>query len=445
MSQFRTTGTRYISQWGGDDLNVGTDPLFPRKTIAAVTTSQILGTGYYTLGNLTSRTLIGDGKVVLYPTGGNSWTLVNINWRGGTSTGGEYTLTDCVVDGGISGIVGMRGAKTRNVFIGVLQLASVATNGFAFSNNIFAQDPLSPLPTYITLGAKSYNFVARGARFRFSAADLALHVNNMCNGLLQLTTSLSTDWYEAKLLIDGSPRPDADPLFPDIVTVFPDFYTQGNFAGDAKMIDFVSKTVEPDSDLLKKQSANGYIGGVKPAKFVRFDDVDWTISMVDIDTINPNFVKVVDGEPYGVIRFTGRVSDNLISSQRLFVRSPFLFDGDEAGGSALNNNASDSFTRSYGPDVKGYLPNRLTTWVRSSRLSVADPDVDADWDNDDAVNPSIAGRYYLQEYGERLMHHIIATTVYGNADANAINALTKVGFNYRSLDIIAILSQDRVI
>lgn len=444
MSQFRFSAGHYIDAWGGNDSNPGTSPLAPRKTIANVTTLQLLGPGVYkTLNGSTARNLKGDGKVIIYgvTVGGVTFTADSIHFVNCNLNLPNCTFTDCVFE---NCVIGNRVSRSRCVFIGNTEITShsIATT---WNNNIIAQDPLSPLPTLSTTGQKSYNFIAKGARFRFSPTDLNLHIDNLCNGLLQLTTSPNTDWYEAKKLIDGSPRPDADPAIPDIIDVFPNFYTQGNFAGNAKMIDLVSRTVEPDSDLLKKQNANGFIGGARPAKFIRFDDADWTIQKIDINEINPNFLKVVDGEPFGIIRFTGRTSDTPISSQRLFFRSPVLFDADQPGGTEFNNNVPDSHTRSYGTDTKGFLPNRLTCWVRSSLQLNPDPDTDADWDNDSGTRGSIVGRYYLQEWGQRLAHHIIAGDVYGNSDANAINAATRIGFNNRSLDVIVILSQDRAL
>lgn len=455
MSQFRKTGTRYVSQWNGDDVNAGTGPTLPWKTLfSTITTSQVIGAGVYSSVGTGVKNLIGDGKVVLkgITFGTTTYTVEGLYFDVCIATTLLLGGTDCVFK---DGIFGMRGstAKIRWVIVGDADLRGSNTGNI--QNSIFALSSGAPDPSYSTspvsnvTDAWGYNFVSKNSKIRLypvSGSYLA-HSNCCINGLIQ-TPAIDLVWREAKFLIDGSPRPDADPLIDDIAGVFPNFYSQGNFAceeEDVKFIDIISRTVEPDSVLLQKSNANGYIGGVKVGRKIDLDESGFTISKTGIDDSNPNFWKIAVGVDYAKIRITGKVSDSLISAQTLDIRIPFNFDGDAVGGTADNNNVPDAWNARTALDTKGELPNRLTFEVRSSQLTNPGRDVSADWDNDNTNNPSIAGQYYLMEYGQPMLHHVVSAVAYGNADAAAINAATKLPFNYRSLDIIITITNTREI
>jgi hypothetical protein len=446
MSQFRKTGINYVSQFSGDDANAGTDPLLPKKNPSAitVTTLTIVGAGQYTRPTIVNenRNFEGDGKVVFdnynFNSGSSTITMRDIYFRNSIS-GTTNNFTDCCWEGGS---ISLRGTKLRTKILGLATI--VAASSGSFANGIIEQSVGSPVPTYTQPITFTYTYVGSNSIVIVPAAALAGFQNNMVNGRIALT-SAPTTYYESKLLFDGSPRPDADPGIADIVTVFANFYTQGNYSGDPKFIDVVSGKVEPDSDLLLMSNANGYIGGVKVGKKIDLDESGFTITKTGIDDSNPNFWKIATGQPYAKIRITGKVSDSLISAQTLDIRIPFNFDGDAVGGTANNNNVPDAWNARTTPDTKGTKPNRLTFEVRSSTLTNPGRDVSADWDNDNTNSPSIAGQYYLMEYGQVMLHHIISAVAYGNADSLAINAATKIPFNYRSLDIIITITNTRVI
>lgn len=465
MSQFRQTGSFYISQWDGDDLNAGTDPTLPKKTIQGLGTGNlagspaIVGTGVYKLTSaLTgSKYLVGEKLAIVdwnntaIPIGSRHTGMWYKNFASlGFNTVAESSTNNCIFDSTTNPTIVIRASSAttpshfRNIFlqdwrqngnsawqqhnsIFIGKMNTVTAIGFAYFSNNFA-DKNSELVLNVTLAPTEIK-------------------DNLINCPIRVVGSATL--YEAKFLIDGSPRPDADGALPDISAVFANFYSQGNFAceeSDVKFIDIISRTVEAGSILLQKSNTiAGYIGGVKVGKKIDLDESGFTITKTGIDDSNPNFWKIATGQPFAKIRITGKVSDSLISAQTLDIRIPFNFDGDAVGGSANNNNVPDAWNARTALDTKGELPNRLTFEVRSSTLTNPGRDVSADWDNDNTNSPSIAGQYYLMEYGQPMLHHIISAVAYGNADANAINAATKLPFNYRSLDIIITITDDREI
>lgn len=447
MSQFRLTGGLYVSEWDGNDANAGNDPTLPKATISATPSSTatiiIVGAGYYfgLLGG--SKNIKADGKVIIDAGGGTlqeSLVADGVHFKNSTSCPGTFfnnILTNCIFENVAS--VNTRCTFTKCIFL--TTSTWTGTNVPIYNNCIFLANRIQSA-SGTTAGNWANCYLAKAATAVFTPSINI--VNNCLNGKIRIA---GID-YESKLLIDGSPRPDADGLIPDVISVFPAFYTQGNFSSldsEVKFIDIVSRTVEPDSILLQKSNANGYIGGVKPGKKIDLDESGFTITKTGIDDSNPNFWKIATGQPFAKIRITGKVSDSLISAQVLDIRIPFNFDGDAAGGTALNNNVPDAWNARTTPDTKGTTPNRLTFEVRSSKLTNPVRDVSADWDNDNTNSPSIAGQYYLMEYGQTMLHHIISGVAYGNADANAINAAVKIPFNYRSLDIIITITNTRVI
>jgi hypothetical protein len=453
MSQFRQTGNGYASQWDGDDLNAGTDPTLPKKNISAFASSTtnviVVGPGYYKGSWVGSRVVQADGKVIVDGLGGVAGSL-NIfrgchvrNFSAISNAGASSEFTDSIVESVT--LASLRGFHTRSIFLSNIALENSNSNIF-IDNCIFITPRFNSTTdagaNIRALGRISYGYIAAGSKIFLST--ITVLTNNLINGLIRIS---GVD-YEAKFLIDGSPRPDADPLIADIATIRPTFYTDGNFAcleSDIKFIDIISRTVEPDSILLQKSNANGFIGGVKVGKKIDLDESGFTITKTGIDDSNPNFWKIASGVTFAKIRITGKVSDSLISGTTLDIRIPFNFDGDSSGNTATNNNVPDAWNERTTPDTKGTKPNRLTFEVRTSKLASPGRDVSADWDNDNTNSPSIAGQYYLTEWGQPMLHHVISGVSYGNADANAINAATKLPFNFRSIDVIITITNTREI
>jgi len=447
MSQFRKTGNYYVSQWNGDDLNAGTDPELPKASITSVPTGAganhlILGTGVYApyTGN---RTIVADGLAIIEGNGtqniSDNGIKEGIYYRNlnAFNTGNYNTKTNCIFQNVPT--IAMGNVNPFNN--GIILLSEYTPTGFVgniqVSNSIIVGNQTGNRWRYF-----QYNYVAKSSLVCLEVRSDC--VNNCINGKITVD-SISGTQYESKKLIDGSVRPDANASIPDIIDVFPEFYNQGNFSSlqeDVKIIDLVSRTVEPDSILIQKSNSYGYIGGVKVGKEIAIDESGFTITKTGIDDTNPNSWAVADGVNFAKVRITGKVSDSLISAQTLDIRIPFFFDGSEAGGSANNNNVPDAWNNRTTPDTKGTKPNRLTFEVRSSVLANPGRDTAADWDNGDA---GIPGNYYLMEYGQPLLHHIVSSVAYGNADANAINAPVKQPFNYRSLDIIITITNNREI
>lgn len=460
MSYWRQLGgAYYISEWNGDPLNPGTDtlPYLHPADLGAVSiaTQGIIGAGYYLGTWLGQRNLIADGivfinllegitpnvcffKDIIFLEVGMLGTSSTSSWRaencvfifktsGGIikkRTGSLFHIGNWFV-GRITNLQGNLSSQTNWTNCSLINNGSIIDDG---GGGAFVVDRFN------------YNFISKETTLVILAGTLNYMKNCMVNGKIQNGSGGTI--YESKQLIDGSPRPDADPLVEDIATLtgWSDFYTNGNFSGDAKIIDIYSRTVDPTSDLLKKQNANGFIGGARPGKFVKFDSEDFIVSLTNIDTSNPNFIKVAGGSTFGQIRISGKVSDDLVTSDQVFPRTNFAFASKEAADSTYNNNVPDAYHTLATPDEKGFNPNRLTFEVRSSVLADANRSVSSDWDNGSA---GIPGRYYLMEFGQPMIHHIIASVAYGNADLNALSSVLKVPFSYRSLDMIITLSNDR--
>lgn len=448
MSQFRQAGNFYVSQWNGDDLNAGTDPLLPKASISGLPNSSnvsvlaVIGPGHYIESwGFTQKRLIADGKVIIDGAGtgsygANSNYITGVHFKNFVNAGANSFnnyINDCVFENCIT--VSHTLAGFRNVFLTDTNLNWFSTQG-SLKHAILIGKQLNT--QYFPL--VSYSFV--GINSRICLVVNTSQINNCINGAI----IIGGVTYESKKLIDGTARTDANPAIPDVIAAFPNFYTQGNFScTDPKFIDVISRTVAADSPLLLKADINGFIGGVKVGKKIDLDESGFNITKTGIDDSNPNFWKIASGVTFAKIRITGKVSDSLISAQVLEIRIPFNFNGFAIGGSANNNNVPDAWNSRTTPDAKGTRPNRLTFEVRSSRLANPVRDNSLDWDNDSTNSPSTSGQYYLMEYGSPMLHHVVAGVAYGNADANAINAAVKLPFNYRSLDIIITLTNIRVI
>ena len=459
MSQFRKTGTYWVSEWNGDDLNAGTDPLLPKASLGVTSTSIptqkiIVGSGSYFGAVTGSKYFEADGLVIVdwnntaIPSASRHFGMWYRNFISlGFNTVVDPLIENCIFDSATNPLIvirtanGLVPANIRNIFlknfrqngnsnwqsynsIFIGKMNTVTSIGYAYFRNNFA-DKQSEIVLNVTLAPTEI-------------------VNNLINCLIRIVGSLT--FYESKFLIDGSARPDADGAVLDIALVFPNFYVQGNFSSipdDVKFIDVVSRTVEPTSILLQKSNAFGFIGGVKVGKKIGLAEAGFTITKTGINDTNPDSWRIADGVTFATVRITGKVSDSLISAQTLDIRIPFFFDGSEIGGSANNNNVPDSvngLTNSV--DTLGDKPMRLRYQVRSSILTNPTRNNNDDWDNDTAGVP---GRYYLMEYGTPMLHHILSAVAYGNADKFAINAPVKQPFNYRSLDIIITISNTREI
>jgi hypothetical protein len=457
MSQFRKTGDFYASQWNGNDLNAGTDPTLPKASIASFASSNtiriVLGSGVYIGGWSGQRWLQGDGSVKI--NGGGANNSDNNKFQGihlsnfsflMRSTQSFNGAQDCILEN-ITNISLRSGADidgklalSRNLYIGTDMTSTF--RGALYSSLILC----SILGTGVAgTRGMSYSYLDKLKTIRLvNITGEWIFEESVVNG--KIISNVDGLTYESKKLIDGSPRPDADSGILDIVSIYPSFYINGCYSCDpseVKIIDLFSRTVEASSILLSKSNSLGFIGGVKVGKSIAVDESGFVITKTGIDDSNPNSWKLSGS--FGKVRISGKVSDSLISAQTLDIRIPFNFDGSEVGGSAGNNNVPDAYNTRTTLDTKGLLPNRLTFEVRSSQLANADRNNSADWDNDNTNNPSIAGQYYLMEYGQAMLFHVVSSVSYGNADANAIDTLVKQPFNYRSLDIIITITDTREI
>lgn len=451
MSEFKKVGNGYISEWNGSPANAGTalapkahpaDAGMPAGTI-------IVGTGYY-LGNIpnaNARNFVGDGLPIFDLAGGNIPTAAGNNstsfiyFRNGKvdfiGQAGAINFNNCVFENCPAMSLSLLTTVFLNTF---LPNASQAyfSNAAGFSyNSIF-------LESFIGSGLQvfHFSFLAKGKKLKYVGTSANL-LNNCING----TVEISGVEYELKKLIDGTTRPDVNPLIPDIVTAagFLGVYTtQGNFANGEKILDVLAKIVEPDSTLLRRSNANGFIGGVKAGRKIVKDslDSDVTITTSQINTLDPSNWTIQAGNDEGYIFIILKISDNLVEIPVINFDGILAFRGALAGGSAGNNNVPDFFPTLYSPLTQGALkPNRLTFGLRSS-IRTEKPANESHWDNDNLALSTDVARYYIQEWGAKPQIGNVAGVTYGNANPQFIGS-TINSINARWIQVQIRLSNKR--
>lgn len=432
MSEFKLVGDKYVSQWNGNSLNTGdaTSPYAHPADAASTANLIIIGTGVYNGSWVGLRVLKADGKVVvnfLSSTGGIGSTanppqegVYFKNLVGGFGAD-QATWKDCMFESmnylgcSTSGI-----GFTRCNFIGG---SAISVRVFRHFNCMMFCDVIQQLGGNVM----SFSFLDKNATL---IGFTGLLFTNCClNGKIRFG---GTD-YELKKLIDGTIRPDADVNIPDIIGVYANVYINGNFASpDPKFIDVLNRIVEPDSDLLKRSNADGFIGGVRSGKriAVNASDPDITITTTDIDNSDPQNWIIQSPATEGFINIIWRLSDNISEVQRIFLDALLQFDGSEVGGSVGNNNVPDNFPASYSPlSQAGLKPNRLLYEFRTSQ-SIAKPTTDAQWDNDNVALGTTAGVFYLQEWNTKPTITTILGVAYGNGNPESIGGSNN-GINAR--------------
>ncbi len=460
MSQFRKIGLGYVSQWLGDDINAGTDPTLPKKTIAALASSAnlvIVGSGVYKGVGAGVRNLEADGEVVIDFTGVNPITNSQQNYKGvrirnAVSEIITTNFENCIIETDIfqtffqTSIDNFdRGARLCS-FLGNVRSRTTTLSRIRIQFNSFfgaIANADNDGNNVLWIETLRFNFFSKITTLyllqtAIDNSDKTWYDNCICGPVKVGATT-----YELKKDIDGNTRSDANGSLADVIAVWPDVYSTGNFASaDPKVLDEANRIVDQTSDLLKKKGILGFIGGAQVGKFFAIEAENFSVTFTDIEEVTTGVYKIVSGQPFGKIRITGKVSDNLISLQKLNLQIPFNFDGDEIGGSVLNNNVPDAYNGLLGTDVLGDKPERLRFEIRTSQQANANRVTSSDWDNGFIGN---VGQFYLMEYGQPLTFHDVAGTIYGNANKTTINPDTILPFFYRSIDLIITLSNTREI
>lgn len=451
MSEFKLSGSFYVSEWNGSSGNPGTDVApFSHPADAPNSSANIivLGTGIYTGVWTGFRRLYGDGLPVIDCNGSNfcggaasSYSspshqkikVIRCNNLFGLAAGQNTFINDSYLEfDEIQTGYRLSATLTRciiksytvdtivRIIVGSQNDPIVQYNSIILSNINFTFTREIPAAVYDCC------YLVKGKRIVLNG--LEDHFNSCLNGYLNYG---GVD-YELKKLVDGSARPDSDPLIPDVVSVYPNIYSNGNFATvDPKIIDLENKIVAPDSDLLKKSNTYGFIGGVKPGKAIKKGDSgpDLTITTSQIDTSNPSNWTIGAGYDEGYIFITFKLSDNLVQVPKINMDGLLAFDSSESGGSVGNNNVPDFFPTLYTPlSQSGLKPNRLTYGLRTSQR-ILKPTSESHWDNDNIALGSDVARYYVQEWSDQPKIYDVLGVTYGGgnpesigASGNAINA-----------------------
>lgn len=467
MSEFKITGDLFVSEWNGASINPGTDIspyVHPADAISSTTNIIVVGTGYY-FGVWTGyRRLWGDGKVIIdcnggHMSGGAGNTVINPTHKNvkiircsnlfGLGTGQDAALDSCFLEFDtvstgyrVGGIFLKCIFKAYTVEEITRPLLSGSDNTFNLSNCIFLSNVYLPHQRFG--GTYDCCYLPKGVRLRLSSnlTTWQNHLNCLYNGFLQY---LGVD-YELKKLHDGSPRPDADPLIPDFVDVFPTIYSQGNFAGEAKIIDVENKIAEPDSALFRRSNSYGSIGGFFPGKYIQKDDSDPNVEITtsQIDTSDPSNWTIGSGYDEGYIYITFKLSDNLVQVPKINPDTLFAFDASEVGGSIGNNNAPDYFPTLYTPlSQVGLKPNRLTYGLRTS-IRTDKPTSESHWDNDNLAISTDIARYYVQEWSTQPKIANVLGVTYGTGNPESIGAIQN-SINARWCQVAIRLTNKRTI
>lgn len=461
MSEFKITGDFYASEWNGNSLNVGdaNNPFAHPNDVVSTNIRLILGSGIYKGIQNKNIRKHGDGLVVFdFENGDNTHgpTIAqsfsdpankNIivkrcnSFRGNQHNGGGNTgwHVDCFFEINIwNGFYRNNDNLVRYIIKGYTESIVTKTTAFYPGNtmgnflyNCIVLSDIDPGGDRGTSLIFQLNYVPKGVKVYYRSNSNILTNNAFLNTMLNGIINYDGVDYESKKLFDGSPRPDADPLVNDIISLYPNFYIQGGFSGDPKFIDLENKIVEPDSDLLKKSNGYGFIGGVKPGKSIKKDDSnpDLTITTSQIDTSNPSNWTIGAGYDEGYIFITFKLSDNLVQVPKIHMDALLAFDSSESGGSVGNNNVPDFFPTLYTPlSQSGLKPNRLTYGLRTSQR-IAKPTSESHWDNDNIALGSDVARYYVQEWSDQPKIYDVLGVTYGGgnpesigASGNAINA-----------------------
>lgn len=438
--RFKITGNNYVSEWGGNSLNPGTPESPYASIVDAPNTANlitVIGTGIYKHAwpAVTSgRQFLGDGKVEIDALGSNvscAGQFKNLKIKNGASltiASSSVLIEDCIIENFSIGIANWSPVLKRNIFKNV----PITTMSGQIRNSILL-DSFGGTPAWMFYGC----YIPKGTIVTVSNAfNFASPTNNMINGLVSRAGIL----YECKLLADGSPRPDADPAYADFATLAPNFYTtQRNFAGDPKFLDLESKIVEPDSDLLKTTFDSLFVGAVRPGQLIRLDNPNFQFTYTRINTSNPLAVQVAAGQTDGEIRITGKISDTLVNSRYIGLRSIFEYFKGATGGTGENHDVPDAVKQLGLLASEIDKPRRLTYWMRTSLDPNANQASPASiWDNDG----SGAGTWLLMEVNTEPRHVSGVGTIYGNGDPRGGGQVGST-FNFRSIDIRVVLDNDR--
>jgi hypothetical protein len=450
MSEFKKTGTYYVSEWNGDSLNDGSalTPFAHPADAPNQTGTVILGTGYY-VGNwgVNRYRLIGDGKVIIDGQGDQlrlpsdaNFLQENIHFKNASIVGNDPNFVNrfdnCILDK----VDVFRCANTGSANRTSYRLVFLSPN----INNEILIDSVGAI-ILSSLFMCSVSIVTPSACwikdcYLDKSATLVvpdtINISQVTNNLLNGVIVFSGQSYELKLLIDGSPRPDANASIQDLASApgWSNVYLNGNFAGiNPLIIDPVNRVVEANSDLLKKTNTYGFIGSVRPGKKipVNASDPNITITTTDIDTAtDPANWRIQSPATEGFITITWKISESITEVQRIFLDALLSFAGSEAGGSAGNNNVPDNFPASYSPlSQAGLTPNRLLYELRTSQ-SIGMPSTESEWDNDNVALGTTPGAYYRQEWNTKPTIVTVLGVRYGNGNPESIGG-TPNGINAR--------------
>lgn len=467
MSQFKKTGNFFCSTFGGSGANPGTAvaPYAHPSSAPNSITNRVVCSGYFKGGWTGSRLIVPDGPCVIDLQGATVTMQTDFNSNDfGANPDRDFIW---VRNGVLVGAVGY-----KNVILDqVTSVAVSATNSNFFfrrgiylpnTSNLIIQsganlscenclifENVEFIISSIAAGRMSRCYLDKDKyiEFKYPTNPTTTQWNNTVGPLYSILNGrivVGGVNYELKRLKDGTTRPDANPAYLDFNTIYPNVYTNGNYAGDMKFIDIFKRKVQPDSDVfhnsINRDNTLGWIGGVEVGRYIKPDDPNFEYSFsTDIDDTDPLALKTASSQPFGKIRITGKVSDNLITAMNVDFSSILKFDATVAGGVTANNNVPDA-SRDMGLSLASFIPRRFSFKVRTSTNAAANQaSASSIWDND---GKATAGTWFLCEFNKPINLNLKSGVHYGNADHRGFVPDSVVNINFRSIDIEVILDQE---
>lgn len=465
MSQFKKTGAFFCSTFGGSALNAGTAlaPYAHPTTAPSSTTNRVVCSGSFKGGWAGTRVIVADGPCVIdllgstvtmdtdkfSPEVGSNPERDFIHVKNGALTGASgyknvvlENVSQIHINANNGSFLAQRMIYLPNSFNLITQVCSFLSlqNSLVFENVLFSNISFSGRITRCYLDKDKY------FEFQYLTVPTTAQWNSFGPIYCILNGRIVVNGvnYELKRLKDGTTRPDANPDYTDFLVIYPNVYTTGNYAGDMKFINILKRKVHPDSDVFHNainfDTSFGWIGGVSIGRYVKPDDANFQYSYSsNIDSSNPLSLKTAVGQPFGKIRITGKVSNNLITGMTIDFSSILKYDATILGGVPNNNNVPDA-SREMGLTLGDFRPRRFTFKARfSSSLTANQASPDSVWDNDQKVG---AGNWMLFEFNKALILNLKGGVHYGNADYRGFVADSIVNFQFRSIDIEVILDQE---
>lgn len=403
-NNFRLSGDIYVSE-DGDDLNSGTSPDLPKKTmsaaasIASVNDVIVVGSGVYNESfNLSTNgvQVLADGRVIF---DANSLGAIVL---GAPSMEAKGVIIKNVNSGDVLSISGLSLFDCEVEDCDILSTSIFSAERTEFRNCNGGRSlnfNYCMLTDNCDLGQDSSNSIVRNTyadnscKLNISSSS-SIPLNNDIQGIVNVS---GTD-YRLYLEQDGSSVSPV-PSEPDIIAVYPTIYAASlNFSQEPEFFNFQKrdfKSVVSTSPLLRNGQNSTNIGDANEGVGITTSDTALSTPIIAQDVILSAGDWIYDPaatSDFGILRTQPiKLSDIDVVINRINLGGNFdSFDSDELAGSSANRNVLSKENPTSG-DAEAN-PARLNFGMRFSSLANPNGNIGADWPN---KNLSTAGEFLL--------------------------------------------------